>query len=357
MPRSTRSASYLCLLLAIVPACSDRGSDGGSQPDPDAGSQPDPDAASQGDANADVDPSTLCAEYARLDCDDYKRCNSLYLDWNFGSYEACLARTEEECKVWSKLPGQKVNTPELIACMQAWHARSCNDSSPPPAACSYPPGELASGAGCQVDRECASGYCRRTGRAGCGTCADRLPDGAACVRRAECASGRCERQVCGPVPKEGDPCVGIRCNSYLVCADGICKPFKWVNAGERCDAPDIFCGWASCIDGVCVADKVAEVGESCAFDEKEPFIYCRDGECSPATNRCEKRPVVGATCSDTGTCAGTAICAGGQCKELSAEVCKVPATAARESSRSERAGLLDERPARVRDPRLLGFRD
>lgn len=346
---STRVASYLFLFLAVVPACSSRtdpiepGADGG--------------ATSDAGATPDVDPSALCAEYARLDCDDTQRCNSMYVDWTFGSYAACLSRTEEQCKVWSKLPGAKVNTPELIACIRAWSTRSCDDASPPPSECSYPPGTLATGAGCQQNRECATGYCRRPDPTACGSCTERLPDGAACLRRAECQSGSCQRQVCVPTPKVGDSCVGGFCTAYLACIEGVCKTIKWVEPGGRCDASDLICNWGSCIDGVCLADKLGEVGQSCEVTEKGPYVYCRDGECNATTNKCENRPAIGSPCSDASTCAGTAICASGQCKALSADVCTMPANAVRESFRDESDPSIGRPAARVRDGRLLGFRD
>jgi hypothetical protein len=354
MALSTPRALYLCFCIAVVPACSDHVDDPTPSSDAgiEAGVSPDPDAA------PDSDPSALCGEYARLDCSELRRCGGTpYLEATFGGYDACVARTQEQCKAWTELPGILTTTSDRLACMRAWGAQSC-DNPQPPAECAYVRGELAVGGGCLVNQQCGSGYCEPTDVGKCGKCTDRLPDGATCQRRAQCASNRCERGTCAPKASEGDACVGTMCSNVLVCADGVCKPVKWADAGERCDSADTLCNFGTCQNGLCLGDTVAEIGESCAPTAEGHFAWCRDGECDAVTAKCRKRPEIGESCAALASCAGTAVCAAGQCKALSPDVCSsAPGIASPPSFRGAPDRSNDERPAHVRHGRLLGFRD
>lgn len=353
MPRAYRSAPCLVFCLAVASACSDRGSDDpnptsdggveGGLPDPDSGVVP------------DADVGALCAEYARLECNDWKRCAGVpFTEATFGSYEGCLVRTEEQCRVWSELAGSATKASDRLACSRAWSTRACGDPGPIPE-CDFPRGQLEHGVACLVNQQCASGHCDRSSEASCGVCQDRRAPGAACERSAQCESRRCERRVCTPVFKAGDTCNVNFCSNLLICANSVCTPIRWLAAGERCDVADALCSDGTCLNGICATDRVAEIGEPCVSRGGEPLVRCREGECNPDSNQCEKRPSVGAACVEREACAGSAVCASGQCKALSPDVCATtPPSARTDSYRREPDPAIEKRAA---DGRLLGFRD
>jgi hypothetical protein len=356
MGLSTRNASYLCLLLAIVPACSSHTDPDVPTPQPDGGTV-NPDAGAAPDA-ADIDE--VCAESAALDCEWWKRCEPMYLEWYYGGINACVARSKEECLVSSALPGAKAKGPEFLACNRAALERSCSDWTLTPE-CSYPRGDLEQGASCQTSVQCATGHCRRPlGEDVCGTCEEKGDPGADCTRSADCKVGRCEARKCSPDRKEGDACTGIVCTTTLACAAGVCKKLTWANAGEPCgDEKAIWCKSGQCMSGICVADGVVEIGEKCGPADDGRVVYCRNSECS-LDNQCVKFPEIGAACSEVqGLCAGSAVCVRGVCKGLSTDVCSdLPGEANGDSSlnETERRSIMGH-PSRMSPGPMHRLRD
>jgi hypothetical protein len=316
--------SCLGLLLAVISACSSDPPVGPTPPtpNPDGGSTtpdgdtPDPDAGGDGTGE------DTCDEYARLECDRNRDCLPVFLDWNYGSHAACLTQAKQICQVWSSMPGSSVSVPRLVACLRAQTAAGCNAAGPFPE-CQSRPGELSNSAGCHLNDQCASGYCRREPTSGCGACADRLPEGAKCERGSECLTGRCSHFLCEPILKEGDVCIeSSDCLRNLVCT-GICEKVTLVGEGEACGWV-IFCNpYLTCANGACVKDRIVESGQRCGTLDDGATGVCRNADCNTESN-CVDRPPIGAACSPEGSCAGTGVCVQGQCRELAAEVCNAP---------------------------------
>ena len=291
--------------------------DGGT-PDPD-GMAPDPDGGMGGDGPGDQ----TCDEYARLECARNRDCFPVFLDWTYGSYDACLTQAKQICQVWSSLAGTSVTSAKLVGCLRAHAAAGC--ASPEPTGdCVTLPGQLANDGACHLNDQCASGYCRRDGTSDCGACADKLPEGAKCARSSECLSGRCSNNTCEPILKEGQACVETNdCLRNLVCLGGLCEKVTLVGEGEACGWV-VFCNpYLTCANGICVKDRVVDTGQRCGTQDDGAFALCRNGDCN-AESICVTRPALGAACSPEGSCAGTGVCVQGQCRELAPAVCGTP---------------------------------
>ena len=335
MHLSTLRWSCLCALLAVVSACSDDSNpnpnpnptptpDGstttpdGETPDPDAGTS---DTGTGPDGNNNNDAA--CDEYAALECTRDKACFPIFVDWNYGSYEACLAQAKETCRVWSALPGSALTATRILGCVRAYAAAGCDASGPFPE-CVFTPGALANGVGCHLNDQCSTGHCRKEATNDCGACADKLPEGAACARASECQTGRCSDGLCEPILKEGQACkASSDCLRDLVCNEGVCEKVTIVGEGDLCAGAVVCRASMSCVSGRCFKDFVADIGQKCGATEDVGFAFCRNGDCNKQSI-CVTRPALGSACSDEGSCAGTGACIQGQCRALTAEICNTP---------------------------------
>jgi hypothetical protein len=319
--------SCLWFVLLVVPACSDdpapppttyptpdggAGTPDGATPDPDAG------AGEGGGGDGEGDPT--CDEYARLECNRNRDCFPVFLDWTYGSHDACLTEAKQICQVWSSLAGSSVSSARLVGCLRA-HALAGCTSTEPTGDCLTLPGQLANAGACHLNDQCASGYCRREGVSDCGVCADKFPEGATCARSSECRSGRCSNMTCEPILKEGEACTATSdCLRNLVCNAGVCEKVTLVGEGEACGWV-VFCDpYLTCANGVCIKDAVVAIGQRCGTLDDGTNALCRNGDCN-AESICVNRPAVGAACSPEGSCAGSAICVQGQCRALAPEAC------------------------------------
>jgi hypothetical protein len=324
--------SFLCSVLAVAAACSSTtepavistpGPDG-STPLPDvAAPDPDPDSGVTADVDIDAGVDEMCGEYARLECGRNRDCFVAFLDWTYGSYDACLAESKQSCAVWSSLAGTSLTVAKLLSCSRAYAAAGC-DAQGPLAECQFAPGALSNGGGCLLNDQCASGHCRREGANECGACADKLPEGAACARATECQSGRCSGGLCEPILKEGEACtLSSDCLRNLICNEGSCQKIVLVGEGQACGGATLCEAYMSCANGTCAKDVAVDIGQRCGRLDNGTFALCRLGDCDPVSV-CVNRQPAGAGCSETRTCAGTGACNDGICQPLSTEVCDVP---------------------------------
>jgi len=348
--------SVLGFVLALVPACSD--SDPILIPDastetPD-GALPESDAGAEG---GDGNVEETCAEYARLECARDRDCFSVYLDWTYGSYEACLPESRQTCLVWSSLAGSSLTAQQLVTCLRAYVTAGC-DAAGPFAECQAAPGTLSSGSGCLLNDQCFSGYCRREGTNGCGECAGKLSEGAACSRAADCQSGRCSDGRCAPILKEGEGCpVSTDCLRDLICQDGVCQKVTLVGDGQACGGTNVCDVYMTCANGRCVKDVAVDIGQTCGTTGNGGLALCRAGDCDTQST-CVNRPPAGTACSEAGSCGGASVCYQGQCRALTSDVCDVPPQRAHPEERVEevdRAPLTGRSPrARPRQGRMTG---
>jgi hypothetical protein len=359
----TLRSSFLWAVLAVVPACSDDSNpnpnpyptptpdgstttpDGstttpdGETPEPDGGTS---DTGTRPDGNVDA----MCDEYAVLECTRDKACFPIFVDWNYGSYDACLAQTKETCRVWSALPGSSLTAQRLLGCSRAYAATGC-DAPGPFAECVFVPGDLANGGGCLLNDQCSSGHCRKEGINDCGACADKLPEGAACSYAAECQTARCSAGHCEPILKEGQTCTeSSDCLRDLVCFEDICQRVTLVGEGDLCGGAVQCRASLSCVSGRCFKDMIVEAGQKCGEMPDVGFAFCRNGDCNKQSI-CVNRPALGSACSDEGSCAGTAVCIQGQCRALASDICDIaPRNVGARADAIDRAPLMG-RPLRA----------
>lgn len=351
MRLSNLSRCHLLFALAVFAACSSTDpsppvSPDGGETAPDSPA-PDPEAGGATDAGTSVDGNVdeTCAEVARVDCDDFNECSPVYLGWLYGSYDACLARSSEVCRVQSSLAGSNRTADEMLRCTRAVAAQACNDTTSP-AECASRPGALPKGGGCQADAQCASSFCRREVSDFCGVCADRVPDGGACTRSRHCESGRCSMAKCAPVLNEGDRCNTLDCSNEITCVEGICKKITRVGEGQACNFELTQCEFdMSCVDGRCIKDILVDPGQKCGVLDNGGFALCRGSACD--FQLCVELPPVASACSSEGTCAGTAVCHLGLCKALTNDVCDAPPVAAAREILDEAESATHARHARM----------
>jgi len=268
------------------------------------------------DAVCDMYTADVCR--AKLQC----------FNWDYASYDACLAA--QECDGFARLNellargSVRYDAAQAGAC----HARLQNDPcslspilfSVPTlpealAMCDALDGQLAAGAACDSNVECAKGLSCALDAACPGVCVvpppkDDLPQGAACEPEicvpaqehcSECALGlECVNQLCVKTPAVGDPCQGLLgCGNALWCdgATGQCAPKA--AAGEPCSdfrqvAPD-------CAAGLWCDDPPASPMQSGTC--REPALDgqpCRSDANCVAPFSC--LPVPGASVVDPGAC-------------------------------------------------------
>jgi hypothetical protein len=284
--------------------------------------EPEPDAGPNGDDGRSDDVDATCEQYAQLECMSDKNCFPVYLDWTYGSYEACLTRAKETCLAWSSLRGSSLTAPRLLACVRANIAAGC-DAGGPFSECQALPGTLLNASGCLLNDQCATGYCRREGVNGCGSCADKLSEGALCSQSRDCQSNRCSNGRCAPILKEGEACtVSNDCLRNLVCNEGVCQKITLVGEGQACAGATLCDVYMTCVNGACVEDVAVDIGQKCGKADGGRFAFCRAGDCD-AQSVCVDRPQVGAGCPD-GSCAGSGVCYQGRCRAMTSEVCDVP---------------------------------
>jgi hypothetical protein len=188
-------------------------------------------------------------------------------------------------------------------------------------------GQLAAGAACSSDYECAGGA--RCTEPSCdaqccvGSCGpppsgqqtppELAAEGETCVTHTDCELGTyCERdQRCTRTPdQEGAHCLYGCARGDLYCDvdSETCK--AWAGAGDACDpegvtAPPCDPAWSFC-DGVCRARPGA--GDAC---DDTVRMCIASTWCDGAT--CQARGAPGATCDDPDQC--TVTCSAGQCVE------------------------------------------
>jgi hypothetical protein len=324
--------SCLWSVLAIVPACSDTSdpvptptpSPDGSTSTPDSATPdsatPEPEAGADGE---DAEPDPTCDDYAQLECTRNRDCFPVFLDWTYGSYDACLAQAKQTCSAWSALEGSSLTVARLAVCLRANIAAGCKAGGPF-AECQALPGNLLEGSGCMLNDQCGTGYCRREGTNGCGECTDKLSEGAVCSSGSDCRTARCSSGRCAPILKEGEVCaVSADCLKNLVCHEGTCQVVTLAGEGQACGGATLCEPYMTCASGLCVKDVAVDIGQKCGKGDTGAFSFCRAGDCN-AESVCVSRPAVGAACADGGSCAGGGVCYQGRCRALTSDVCDLP---------------------------------
>ena len=302
--------------------------DGSTPPTPDAETPDSSDAGSVDDGGPGEgggggnNQDALCTEYAQLECTRNQLCFPVYLDWTYGSFDTCLTQSKQTCMVWTSMNGTSLTSSRMVACVRANIEAGC-DAPGPFSECSALPGMLLNGSGCLVNDQCTTGYCKKEGVNGCGSCTDKRSEGALCSRGVDCQSTRCAAGHCAPLLKEGEACMApVDCLRNLTCNAGVCVKATLVDEGEACGGA-LLCGsYMTCVNGLCVKDAIVEIGQRCGETDIGTFGFCRGGDCDP-NSVCVERPGDGVACPN-GSCASGGICYQGRCRALMTNVCDVP---------------------------------
>ena len=312
-----------------------------------------------GSAGAMLSQHEACVEYTRVVCNRmYNDCEGSPTD-----DEPC-EDTTDWCPDLFFSEGSNTTVADVIACIAAWKATSCDDISrsyfPD---CGLPPGDVAAGAPCAFSTQCATHRCGNWGtdeaHPDCGvcierpvaagdpcetselcpmdtTCADGIcaatyvsnqPAGAVCTRFGQCVAGYLcfdtedgSEMRCQPIPSEGEPCDRINvCTLGLFCSESGCAPAAV--AGEPCSvaepiptltsqqyicAPDAVCDKAATGGPTCVPRGAP--GQPCipVTEATDPRATCLTGlQCacdddSCATGHCSLRRYAGESCAEVG---------------------------------------------------------
>lgn len=195
----------------------------------------------------------------------------------------------------------------------------CDPSGPRPECrdglvCIYGTDGLASceaprvdGAACNVDADCANGFCRS------GTCDPNGEAGDACSSSSDCRWPLgCLGSTCTERRALGEPCTDASdCAGFICHTDGLCgRPL-----GASCSTGD--CRAPNHCDGTCLA-PLAD-GASCPSDDA-----CTSGFCDRTAHTCGPRPPplgMGGTCALTSDCETGLECLSSVCLRPCGEGC------------------------------------
>ena len=213
---------------------------------------------SSGDEPRVVTPESACEhEYrARIE-----RCHAANIPP--ATAESLRTRYVADCVATLALKGMTRTSANVEACAAATEAEACGAAWQILPACLERPGELETGAACNVSAQCASGHCQLGERGkGCGKCVDTPAEGEEC---------KADGSGCEP----GTFCTGESGSNRLTC-----KRVRYVESGAPCNGFDLQCPAGSvCVTGEdgassCVA---GELGAPCRVDVScGPGLFCND---------------------------------------------------------------------------------
>lgn len=301
----------LALTGASVGACSSdmrtprSSGEGGSGGDPASGSSSSG-SGQGGSGGGGVDPAAVkaaCDAFAKALCGKINECGPFLTTVLYGDLATCEARLALACPPAYAAPGVNATSKEIDACTSALAGASCDDmgSNNLPAACQLSPGDLADGAPCGDDLQCASSHCGEPMNEHCGLCSPKGAAGAACVENGDCAKGLiCSggNKTCVAPGKMGAPCDANNvCSPVYACRKGTCQ--APLQQGASCDfnvqttLPECDLGkglYCEFFSQKCSPLKTAKGGQDCGVVGFE-YILC----------------VAGSTCSATGQSQGTCL--------------------------------------------------
>jgi hypothetical protein len=219
----------------------------------------------------------------------------------------------------------------LTACAEAVSSAPCGAYDL--AECEVPLGNLADGAPCWNDEQCASSRCEYAlgnDAADCGSCRPLATAGESCLvgsdcaSRLECVSMDSTAYVCAKRAAVGEACQNSNdCVAGLRCVDGQCA--QRLGAGESCDPAVGGCnydfGLQCTADGICAALPLAGTGEACGW-VNNLYVdcllgYCGRGACSPYVAE-------GQPCTTSVLCEAGSTCLGGKCVPIAPVECATP---------------------------------
>lgn len=314
------------LLLMLATACSDSSSDSRNNTPP-------------------LTASTYASRISDTYCKFAEKCG-----WQFSSCQEDMKSFRDKMNAAAAAGTWKLNETAAKACLQQLPQMSCDLEDPfkllPDCAKSLE-GQIQPSGPCDVDYECANGWCQLSGdQCAKGACVAKVAVGADCSSDRHCAAGStCGTSTCVALAQLGEACgtfelgdcvgttvcapvdpndfeKGGKCSALVgaggVCTDaendickpghycdipngsqaGTCKPF--LKAGATCPVDSNACGPLDCLldtrgasTGTCSAPKAP--GESCVVDEDQ---CAYPAYCSKASGKCIDGADLGETCGN-----------------------------------------------------------
>jgi hypothetical protein len=292
--------------------------------------------------------TAACAAFANVYCSKYSSCDGTDFGEFFGSLGICEQRFEQFCPDQYSAPGTTASPSDVEACAEATSDLTCGQFLTSvqvqtfifPPACQMPAGSESTGAPCEYNAQCSSGFCSVVSGF-CGTCQIRVSIGQMCDSMVGCANGLiCANTSC---PIDGGPCAGALrpicfkprgeggecdtepdCEPPLACVGRACTSV--LPEGSPCDGGG--CGFTQALvcrakeDGgpqTCVQATFAPAGAECNYTTTPPTFCGAFGSCQSVTGADANVGTCAAAAADGQSCVNAlclypALCISGTCQ-------------------------------------------
>ncbi|MGH7439530.1 MAG: hypothetical protein ACRENE_27900 [Polyangiaceae bacterium] len=274
-------------------------------------------AACSGATSGGSGPSAMqaSADIASALCNRIDACAPIYIQSAYRDLASCISRETPLFAQALSAPGTGWTPAAIESCAKAFPGTSCDDvlAHSSPSACKPPAGQLATGAACGDDGQCASGYCNLGAGGKCGSCAAAAgAAGATCYRDGDCVDGTvCVGVALSLSPPTAGKCTalgtsGAKCDASTPCAKSLaCSDASSGTCGA------VVAGGASCSQTVDIFGTCGAISGS----------YCgakTNGTCTKLGFAAAAQPcglIGGAltTCEGSGVCQITAGTSMGTC--------------------------------------------
>jgi hypothetical protein len=288
------------------------------------------------DSGSGVSPDQAANDAANVYCARVQACAPAYLTLGYGDLATCEASFKAQLLSSFGAPGSSTTTSQIEACVAVFPQTACSDllSGKSPTACLTMPGQLAGGAACAVDAQCAATHCRVSPGALCGTCAAQAAAGGSCGVTGDCQPGlTCQSGACIAYGDESATCSATQpCRPDLGCVGGTCGTPSAV--GTKC-ASSAECGqlngdFCNPVSLVCQQVSFVQAGAQCGLVSNQlvlcmgPGGYCEGDSVAPYVGTCEAHANDWASCdADAGPlCDEVSVCAAGTCQVPDPASCK-----------------------------------
>lgn len=286
-------------------------------------------------------PDSACAETAAQYCAAYDRCFAGQTQALFGDAATCQARFALACKNEFFAPSTTATPESVVQCGKEIAGLQCGQDFGEARSCA-PAGQLAAGAACGSDSQCASTQCRKTNSSGCGTCVARAKAGESCSSTScefglTCGFQGGSQAKCVAAVAVGGACgAGSLCQTGSECVNSVCTKLSYGAEGAACGGA----GMASCnpqqnlacntVTKKCEAPKFVAAGEVCGTLASGSRAICTGGgsckimQGSANTGVCVAAAKDGAACDESQSinCLAPASCLAGTCQLPNASACK-----------------------------------
>jgi hypothetical protein len=243
-----------------------------------------------------------CADQVKARCAKTAECSTYLFHIRYGDEATCIARETIFCKAAFAAPSTGKTIATTQACTAAYPNYSCADwlRNDVPAPCVPPQGALGNAATCQMDGQCASGFCAVPLGFGCGKCAPKTSPGDSCASNGICATESTGQYCsagtmrCTTPVEQGGACdnnatlcaSGLSCAGLTMTSNGTCQPALTAlgadcvgtgQGGVGCDRHHgLVCDFAT---KKCIAMTFAAPGQPCGIVNNDNTPCDDQGSC------------------------------------------------------------------------------